>query len=47
MDDDGTVIERGPRGSGSLEVSLDVLKKRNRDILIEVQKRRTGMMLND
>ena len=26
MDDDGTVVDRGPRGSGSLVVSLDVLK---------------------
>ena len=26
MDDDGTVIDRGPCGSGSLVVSLDVLK---------------------
>ena len=32
MDDDGTVVERGPRGSGSLAVLLDVLKKRDRDI---------------
>ena len=43
MDDDGTVVERGPRGSGSLAVSLDVLKKRNRDILVEVQQQRTGV----
>ena len=26
MDDDGTVVDRGPRGSGSLVVSLDALK---------------------
>ena len=26
MDDNGTVIDRGPRGSGSLVVSLDALK---------------------
>ena len=26
MDDDGTVVDRGPRGSGSLVVLLDVLK---------------------
>ena len=25
MDDDGTVVDRGPRGSGSLVVSLDAL----------------------
>ena len=44
MDDDGTVVERGPRGSGSLAVSLDVLKKHNRDILIEeLQQQRTGV----
>ena len=26
MDDDGPVVDRGPRGSGSLVVSLDALK---------------------
>ena len=26
VDDDGTVVDRGPRGSGSLVVSLDALK---------------------
>ena len=26
MDDNGTVVDRGPHGSGSLVVSLDVLK---------------------
>ena len=26
MDDDGTVVDRGPRRSGSLVVSLDALK---------------------
>jgi len=26
MDDDDTVVDRGPRGSGSLVVSLDALK---------------------
>ena len=35
MDDDGTVVDRGPRGSGSLVVSLDALKQRNRDIPVE------------
>ena len=38
MDDDGTVVDRGPRGSGSLVVSLDTLKQRNRDIPVEVQQ---------
>ena len=42
MDDDGTVVDRGPRGSGSLVVSLDALKQRNRDIPVEVQQQRTG-----
>ena len=26
MDDDGTVVDRGPHGSGSLVLSLDALK---------------------
>ena len=38
MDDDGTVVDRGPRRSGGLTESLDILKKCNRDILVEVQQ---------
>ena len=38
MDDDGPVVDRGPRGSGSLVVSLDALKQHNRHIPVEVQQ---------
>ena len=41
MDDDGPVVDRGPRGSGSLVVSLDALQYRNRDIPVEVQQQQT------
>ena len=41
MDDDGPVVDRGPRVSGSLVVSLDALQYRNRDFPVEVQQQRT------
>lgn len=37
MDKNGTVIERGPHGSGSHAVSLEGLENRNRDIPVKVQ----------